>query len=183
MMVSLDGFFEGPNHDLSWHNVDAEFNEFAIEQTRNVGTLLFGRRTYELMANYWPTDMARLDDPIVANLMNTTPKVVFSKTLTQIHETEKWKNVKLLHNVDPNYIKKLKNEPGGDIAIYGSDNLCLTFIKHNLIDEFRIMINRVVLGQGTRLFEGIKTQLNLKLSNVREFKNGNVLLTYTPQII
>jgi dihydrofolate reductase len=73
-MVSLDGFFEGPNHDINWHLVDDEFNQFAIEQTGTVETILFGRVTYELMASYWPTPAAQADDPIVADLMNSLPK-------------------------------------------------------------------------------------------------------------
>lgn len=180
MMVSLDGFFEGPEHDLSWHNVDAEFIDYAIEQTKKVGLMLYGRRTYQLMESFWPTEQAK-DDPKTAELMNNTPKIVFSKTLSEVHETKKWKNVKLLHEVDPDYVKKLKEEAGGDIAVYGSDNLCLTLIEHNLIDEFKIMVNPVVLGAGTRLFEGIKNKLELKLLDVRGFKNGNALLTYVPK--
>jgi dihydrofolate reductase len=77
-MVTLDGFFEGPNRDISWHTVDDEFNQFAVEQTSTVGAILFGRVTYELMASYWPSPAAQSDDPVVANLMNTLPKVVFS---------------------------------------------------------------------------------------------------------
>src|SRR5260370_25415435 len=95
MMVSLDGYFEGENHDLSWHNVDAEFNEYAIEQTKNVDTLLFGRRTYELMRDFWSTEHVRKTDPIVAKLMNETPKFVFSKKLKKVEETKYWKHVKL----------------------------------------------------------------------------------------
>ncbi len=78
MMVSLDGFFERPNGELDWHNVDEEFNEFANEQLNSVDVLLFGRRTYELMANYWPTASAMRDDPIIAEEMNAMPKIVFS---------------------------------------------------------------------------------------------------------
>lgn len=65
MLTTLDGYFEGPGRDINWHNVDAEFNEFGIEQINSVDTLLFGRVTYELMAGYWPTESARADDPIV----------------------------------------------------------------------------------------------------------------------
>ena len=179
MVVSLDGFMEGPNHDLSWHNVDEEFNEFAIGQTKNVGLMLYGRRTYELMESYWPTIEAE-DDPEVAELMNNTPKIVFSKTLKEVHETEKWKNVKLIKDFDPEYIRKLKEEPGQDIAVYGSNNFCLTLMKHKLIDEFRIMVNPVVIGAGTPLFDGIKKRQDFKLIQSREFKNGNVLLCYAP---
>ena len=69
-MMTLDGFFEGPNHDISWHNVDKEFNDFAIAQLSETGTLMFGRVTYELMASYWPAQEAIKDDPIVAGIMN-----------------------------------------------------------------------------------------------------------------
>ncbi len=83
VMVSLDGFFEGPNREIDWHNVDEEFNEFAINQLNDVDTLLFGRVTYQLMASYWPTQSAKESDPIVADKMNNLPKIVFSKTLDQ----------------------------------------------------------------------------------------------------
>ncbi len=180
MMVSLDGYFEGPNHDLSWHNVDEEFNEYAIEQTGNVGTLLFGRTTYELMRDFWPSEEARKTDPIVAAQMNTTPKVVFSKTLQKVKETEYWKNVRLLSDVNPDEIKKIKDNSKKDVAVYGSSNLCLTFLKLGLLDELRIMVSPVVIGAGTPLFAGLKNKLELKLMDTKTFKNGNVLLTYKP---
>src|SRR5205085_11643140 len=88
MMVTLDGFFEGPNQEIDWHNVDEEFNEFAIDQLDDVDTLLFGRVTYQLMASYWPTQSAKENDPIVADKMNTVPKIVFSKTL----DKAEWNN-------------------------------------------------------------------------------------------
>ena len=80
MLVTLDGRFEGPERDISWHNVDDEFNAYAIDTLRNVDTLLFGRVTYELMAAYWPTAEAIKDDPIVARSMNALPKIVFSRS-------------------------------------------------------------------------------------------------------
>ena len=80
-MVTLDGYFEGPDADISWHSVDDEFNEFSLEQINTVDSILFGRITYSMMASYWPTPEARLDDPLIANLMNTWPKIVFSRTL------------------------------------------------------------------------------------------------------
>ena len=83
-MVSLDGFFEAPKRDINWHNVDDEFNEFAIEQMNTVDTLIFGRVTYEFMVSYWPTSEAITNDPIVAEKMNSLPKIVFSKTLSQV---------------------------------------------------------------------------------------------------
>ncbi len=180
MMVSLDGFHEGPNHDLSWHNVDEEFNEFAIKQTRNVGALLFGRRTYELMRDFWPTEHARKTDPIVARLMNRTAKVVFSKKLKKVEETSHWKNVVLVKNKIKEETLKLKRKPGKDLAVYGSNNFCVTLLELGLLDELRIMVNPVVIGKGTPLFKGLKKRLNLKLLKTRAFNNGNVLLSYQP---
>ena len=178
MMVSLDGYFEGENHDLSWHNVDSEFVDFAVEQTGSSDTLLFGRRTYELMADFWPTENARTMDPKTAEIMNDTSKIVFSKTLKSVKESEHWKNIKLVSQNPAEEIKKLKEQKGLDIAILGSNNLMVSILNQNVIDEFRIMINPIAIGSGTPLFHGIKNKLNLKLIKTREFKNGNVLLVY-----
>lgn len=179
MMVSLDGYFEGPNHDLSWHNVDAEFNKYAIEQTGKIDMLLFGRKTYQLMEDYWPTEQALKDDPQVASLMNNTPKVVFSTTLNEVKETERWKNVRLVKENAIEEVRKLKNQQGKEMAIYGSNQFAVSLIEEGLIDEFRIIINPVVVGAGTPLFKGLKNKLNLKLLDTpRTFKNGNVLLEY-----
>ncbi len=83
-MITVDGFFEGPDHDIIWHNVDDEFNECAIGQLNETGTLLFRRATYELMAGYWPTPEAIKNDPVVAGLMNSVAKIVFSRTLDKV---------------------------------------------------------------------------------------------------
>src|ERR1017187_10460075 len=181
MTLSLDGYFEGPNHDISWHNVDDEFNEFAIEQLKEADLLLFGRRTYQLMEASWPkaprdpaTSKANLE---IANLINNANKIVFSRTLDKVEETENWKNAKLVNAVDPAAIRRLKEQPGKGIWVGGS-NLAVSFIKAGLIDEFRFMINPVVIGEGTPIFEGIHGKLNLELIKTRRFDSGNILLYY-----
>jgi dihydrofolate reductase len=176
MMVTLDGFFEGPNGEIDWHNVDQEFNELAIEQLDSVDILLFGRKTYELMASYWPTPAATTDDPIVADKMNRLPKIVFSKTLSSVE----WQNTRLVKENVAEEVAKLKHQPGKDLIIFGSSDLAVTFIQHGLLDEFRIMVNPVVLGNGKPLFKGIKDRLNLKLLKTKTFRSGNVLLYYEP---
>jgi dihydrofolate reductase len=175
-MVTLDGFFEGPNHDINWHNVDAEFNEFAIEQTSAVDTLLFGRVTYQLMASFWPSPFALENDPVVAGLMNRVPKIVFSRTL----EKAEWNNTRLIKDHIAEEILKLKQQPGKDLALFGSANLMSTLMQLDLIDEHRIMVNPVILGSGNPLFKSTKNKLNLKLIRTRIFGNGNVLLCYQP---
>jgi dihydrofolate reductase len=176
MAITLDGFFEGPNGEIDWHNVDDEFNDFAIKQLDSVDTLLFGRVTYELMANYWPTPAALKDDPIVAGKMNSLPKIVFSRTLSMVN----WQNTRLVNENVVEEVSKLKLQPGKDLIIFGSSDLACSFIRHGLVDEFRIMVNPVVLGNGKPLFNGIDKKLNLKLRNTRIFHSGNVLLYYQP---
>jgi dihydrofolate reductase len=176
-MTSVDGFFEGPNQDISWHTADEEFNEFAIEQLNEIGTLLFGRVTYQLMASYWPTEAAINDDPIVAGLMNSLPKIVFSKTL----DKAEWNNSRLAKENVVEEVLQLKDQPGKDIAIFGSSDLAVTLSENGLIDEYRIIVSPVFLGNGTSLLKGIKEKLSLKFLNARIFKSGNVLLYYVPE--
>ena len=172
--VTLDGYFEGPNRDISWHNVDDEFNEYAVDMLNSVDTLLFGRVTYELMANYWPTPDAMKNDPIVAERMNNLAKVVFSRTLNKVE----WHNTRLLKGDIGEEIKKMKQQPGKNMALLGSGSIMSEFAQRGLIDEYRIMVNPVVLGNGKPLFKGMHDRLNLQLLKTKTFKSGNVLLYY-----
>ena len=175
-MVTLDGFFAGPNGEIDWHNVDAEFNEFAIDQLNSADGLIFGRVTYQGMASYWPTPTAIANDPIVTGKMNNIPKIVFSKTLEKVE----WNNTRLVKGNLVDEISKLKQQPGKDWFIFGSANLAAIFTKNGLIDEYRIMVNPVVIGSGEPLFKGITATLKLNLIKVRTFHSGNVLLYYQP---
>jgi dihydrofolate reductase len=175
-LVSLDGFFEGSNHEIDWHNVDGEFNEYSIEQLHIYEPLLFGRATYEMMASYWPMPAALRDDPVVANLMNTHSKIVFSNTL----QKASWNNTRLVKGEAGDEIKKLKDQTGKDMVIFGSGKLAASLSEQKLIDEYRILVNPVVLGSGHTLFAGLKERLHLNLTGSREFKSGNMLLIYEP---
>src|SRR5574341_1504287 len=175
-MVTLDGLFEGPNQDIGWHHVDEEFNQFAIEQTSSVDTILFGRVTYEGMASYWPTSEAITSDPDIADLMNSLPKIVFSRTL----QKAEWNNTRLIKDHISEEITKLKQQPGKDLAIFGSANLLSSLVQMDLVDEHRIMVNPVVLGSGTPLFQGVNEPIELKLLKTKTFASGNVLLYYQP---
>lgn len=174
-MITLDGFFEGKEPwDLGWHNVDAEFNTFAVEQLESTGLLLFGRKTYEGMAQYWSSDQAKDDDPAVARLMNTMPKAVASRTLTAVA----WNNTTLLGENIIEEIRTLKSQPGKDIGIFGSASLAASL--SGLIDEYRIIIAPIVLGRGTPLFPAADGMVRLTTKNVRTFTNGNILIYYAP---
>lgn len=175
-MMTLDGFFEGPDRDISWHRVDAEFNAYAVEMLDAVDVLLFGRVTYELMARYWPTPEALKDDPLVAGRMNRRSKIVFSRTL----EKADWNNTRLIKDRMEEEILRLKQEPGRDLVLLGSGKVASQLGPAGLIDEYRVMVNPVVLGRGTPLFSGINERLHLRLLRTRTFGNGNVLLNYEP---
>jgi dihydrofolate reductase len=174
MMVSLDGFYEGLQHDLSWHNVDPEFNDFANKQLDDSSALVFGRKTYEMMANFWLSDIALKNAPDTATRMNSLHKIVFSRT----RKTAAWVNSEI-HNGDiDSVLRDAKKRASKDIAVLGSSDLCLSLIKDRLLDEIRIMVNPVVIGHGTTLFNGITEPLMLELMSERTFKSGNILLTY-----
>jgi dihydrofolate reductase len=174
--MTLDGFFEGPSHDIGWHNVDKEFDDFSIKQLETAGMLLFGRVTYELMAGYWPSEESLKDDPIVANWMNSLPKVVFSRTL----EKADWNNTRLVKTDVAGEISRLKQQSGKDLFLFGSADLATTLIKLGLIDEYRILLNPIVLGKGSLLFKGVEKPFKLNLIKTRTFQNGNILLYYQP---
>jgi dihydrofolate reductase len=175
-LVSIDAYFEGPNREIDWHNVDAEFNEYAIDMLNSVDILLFGRVTYELMARYWPPSDAKKNDPVVAERMNNLPKIVFSRTLQKAD----WNNTRLVQGGIENEIKKLKKQPSKDMVILGSGSIVAEFAQLGLIDEYRIMVNPVVLGSGKSMFTGVKDRIHLKLLKTRTFSSGNVLLCYEP---
>jgi dihydrofolate reductase len=177
--VSLDGYFVDVNGRMSWaksDHKDAEWNAFVAENARGDGPLLFGRITYQLMASYWPTPIADQHDPIVAEQMNNLAKVVFSRTLDQAS----WKNTKLVKGDLASEIRKMKQEPGEGLAILGSGTIISQLAQEGLIDEYQVVVNPIVLGQGRTMFEGVKEKLNLKLTKTRAFGNGNVLLCYEP---
>jgi dihydrofolate reductase len=173
-MITADGYFEGLNHDISWHNVDREFSDFAESQLDEADTLVFGRKTYDLMANFWPTAYAREADPRTAERMNGLDKVVFSHSLKEAA----WEHTQLYSEHAPEVLNSLKEKPGKDILILASSNLCITLLKEKVIDEVRIMVNPLFLGKGTPLFAGLENPDRLTLTSNRAFKSGNVLLTY-----
>lgn len=175
-MMTLDGFFEGPNQDIAWHNVDDEFNQYAIDNVSAAGTLLFGRVTYQVMASFWPTPFALESDPVVAGFMNSLPKVVFSRTLDRAD----WNNTRLVKGDLADEVQRMKEQPGAELCLLGSANVLAQLIAADLVDEHRIMVNPVLLGRGTPLFQAIERPTSLRLAGTRTFQNGNVLLCYRP---
>lgn len=176
ILVSVDGFFEGPGKEIDWHNVDAEFDKYALDLISRVDLMLFGRVTYELMAGYWPTKQARTEDPLVAAAMNKSEKIVFSSTLKQVD----WEHTRLVKTNAADEVRRLKSLPGKEIVIFGSSDLAASLIENDLIDEMHIIVNPILIGDGKQLLKGIDHRISLELSSVRTFMNGNVLMVYQP---
>jgi dihydrofolate reductase len=174
--VTLNGYFEGANRDLSWHKHGAEESEYAAKGAKSGSTLLFGRVTYEMMASYWPTPAAIASAPDVAEGMNRSDKIVFSRTLKKAD----WKNTRVVKDNIVEEIKKLKHVSGKDMTILGSGSIVTQFAELGLIDEYLIMVDPVALGNGTPIFKNIKHKLDLKLTETKTFKSGVVLLCYQP---
>jgi len=177
IQVSLDGYFAGPNGDLGWAHKDksdAEWTSFVESNASGGGALVFGRITYEMMAGYWPTPMAAQQNPVVAERMNAMPKIVFSRTL----DKASWANTTLLKGDLAAQVQKLKKASGPDMAILGSGSIVAQLAQEKLIDGFQIVVNPLVLGGGKKLFDGVKTKLDLTLTQSRAFGNGSALLTY-----
>jgi dihydrofolate reductase len=176
MVVTLDGYYEGPNGEFDWPNVDDQFNEFAISQLNDIDTLVFGRVTYEGMASYWPTPAAVEGNPAVADRMNSIPKIVFSATL----DTTDWENTTLIKGNVADAITELKQQPGKALAMFGSPHLTVSLLEQGLVDELRVMVQPILLGAGKSLFAGLNHRVPVTLETTTTFSSGNVLLSYRP---
>ncbi len=175
--TSMDGYFADSAGDMSWaHKSDPEWLEFVSSNASQGGTLLFGRVTYELMIRYWPTPMAKQQNPAVADGMNSAPKIVVSRTLKEAT----WQNTTLLQEDLPGEIHKLKQQSGKGICILGSGTIVTQLAEARLIDELQIVVSPIVLGKGKTPFETLKQRLPLKLLKTRSFTNGNVIHYYGP---
>ncbi len=173
-MVTVDGLFEGPKSwEIDWHEYvwGEELEQFAVEQSKSAGMLLFGRVTYEGMAAYWPSATGE-----IADFMNNIPKIVFSQTLGRAD----WSNTRLVKVKAEEEVAKLKQQPGKDLFIFGSANLSAALMRHGLIDEYRLGLNPLILGGGNALFKPSPDRMRLKLLEARPLNSGVVILRYEP---
>ena len=179
--VSLDGYAAGPNGELDWISYDEELQEYASEIERNVGSPLYGRVTYQLMESYWPTVLAdpssNEKDRAHAQWLDNVTKIVFSTTLKDVS----WTNSILIRDNITGEITKLKKQPGKDLVIYGSPGFARTLMQLDLIDEYRLTVNPVILGKGIPLFTTTSDMRRLKLLKSRTFNSGVVALFYQVQ--
>ncbi|MFI1281252.1 MULTISPECIES: dihydrofolate reductase family protein [unclassified Streptomyces] len=175
--VSLDGYIEGPERQIDWHLVDDEVHQYFNDELRSMGGFLSGRVTHELMADFWPTADA---DPAnagptaeFAGIWRNMPKYVYSRTLQQAG----W-NTTVVRDVVPEEVAALKAAPGGDLALSGAD-LTASFLRHDLVDAYRICVHPVRIGRGKPLFPPVDSGLvPLRLEGTHTFGNGVVRLSY-----
>jgi dihydrofolate reductase len=171
-VMSLDGFFEGSRQEIDWFPRDEEFFLYARRMLRSVDTILFGRKTYEHMAAYWPS--APPDE--IAEKMNGLAKIVFSSSMT----TAAWHNSTLVSGDAAQEVARLKQSPGGDMVILGSAKLASSLLRAGLIDEYRVILSPIILGSGTPLFADIREKLPLSLHEIERLSSGVLVLYYWP---
>ena len=172
-VMTLDGCFEGnKNWDLDFHNLvwGQELEKLSLEQLHSADYLVFGRLTYECMADYWTKEKGE-----IADLMNKIPKLVFSKTLKSVE----WNNSTQIKGNASTEIKKFKEQGSRDMYLFGSANLSETFINDNLFDEYRIGVAPIILGNGRPLFRQGITSKNLSLVSTQQLSTGGVVLKFT----
>lgn len=174
-LVTVDGLFAGPAGELDWFVWNGETADYVKELFKSVDTLLFGRKTYELMADYWPN--ATDEDPIISAMMNNLPKVVFSRSLDRLD----WHNSRLARGDLAGEVARLKAQPGKEMVVFGSGSIVSALAQLGLIDDYRLFVNPVILGSGLPHFAGLSRRIELQLLEARTFTTGVVLLRYRPK--
>jgi dihydrofolate reductase len=174
MHVSLDGFVAGPHGEMDWIYMDDEIFNDVTELAGTIDVAIYGRVTYQMMESYWPTVLTNPssaeNELYHARWVENIHKIVFSTTL----EKAEWNNTKLIRKDIEEEIKKLKQQPGKNMMIFGSPTLTHSFMQMDLIDEYRINVNPVILGDGIPLFKNIKDRVSLKLLKEKTFNEGVV---------
>jgi dihydrofolate reductase len=178
MHASLDGFVAGPKGEMNWIKFDEELFEPVGKITDDADTALYGRVTYQMMENYWPTAAEKLNatkhDIQHGRWYKNALKIVFSRTLNP----GTLNNTRIISENIAEEIKKLKQLSGKDLLLIGSPGLTQTFLQLKLIDEYYIYLNPIILGKGIPLFKNVNDRINLNLLNVMTFKSGVVGLHY-----
>ena len=178
MHASLDGFVAGPNGEMDWINVEGEIFDFAANRTEEADTALYGRITYKMMDAYWPTAAqqpnATKHDIEHSNWYNRVAKIVLSRTM----KGKEIPNSKIISDNLSAHIQELKKQNGKNILMFGSPSAAHSLMRLDLIDDYWVFVNQVLLGTGIPLFKGIEKKQNLKLASSHEFSSGVVCLHY-----
>lgn len=180
MNVTLDGFMAGADGTLDWHFPlwNDEMTGYIADQLQTVDTILLGRMSYQVMAQYWPyADCYTMPSPAqmdFANRMNNYTKIVFSRTLRK----GSWKNTHIIRSRIKEQILEMKQQPGRDMIIFGSGSIVQTFTRLGLVDEYRLWVHPVILQNGMPLFRDKQPGAQLQLLRTKTFSTGVVVLYY-----
>jgi dihydrofolate reductase len=180
MIVSLDGYIEGPERELDWfRDGDPQFEQYCDEMIDSVGLALYGRRAYDLMLSYWPNaekNPRSAADLAFARKMNALPKVVLSRTLKEAA----WSNTRIVRDHVAEAIGELKCMPGKPIVAWAGAGLVASLTRLGLVDEYRLIVHPVLLGGGTPLFLGLEQRQSLRLTRTTQLGENLVVLCYEP---
>ena len=189
--VSADGYFAAEVGGLGWVVPEEELDRGAADNLGGADTILFGRRTYDMFESFWPKvldDGKTAPDPHVAGRrneemramavwINDANKIVFSRT----RQSVTWKNSRLVHEFDPREVAAMKEEPGKSIMVFGSGSIASLLTEHDLVDEYQLIVNPVLLGSGQTLVKGVSKSRQLKLLEATTYPSGNLKLRYAPR--
>lgn len=178
--LSLDGYAADKNGQLDFFP-STEANKYSdhdqLKFLESIDTILLGRITYKLFVDFWPT--ATTDTEIIADKLNSLPKIIFSNTLKKA-PWGKWPEAQIISGDAAQEVKKLKAKDGKDMVLWGSISLAQSLIKENLIDEYHLQVCPTITGGGRLLFPDLEGYKKLKLVNVRKYDTGVMFLHYEP---
>jgi dihydrofolate reductase len=181
--VSADGYFADEQGRLDWTIPEPDLDREAAQSMPGTGTMLFGRKTYDIFESFWPH--ASDEDPHspgrhnpaikkMADWINAAEKLVFSRTKREVT----WQGSRLLGSFEPGKVEELKRAPGKDIMLFGSGSIVSLLSQHRLIDEYRFVVGPLLLGKGQLMLRDMPHSVRLELSDVKRYAEGNVLLSY-----
>ncbi|RKD91353.1 dihydrofolate reductase family protein [Mangrovibacterium diazotrophicum] len=178
VFTTLNGYYKGEGDNIDWHSNGLEEIEFAQHKLQEGKTLLFGRKTFEMMRNFWVSPMAYELFPTIALRINQTEKLVCSNSL----EKTDWNNTTIINGDMIEKLKALKETEGEDITLMGSGSLLSQLAEEDLIDEYELMIDPVLIGKGDTLFDGLTRELHLQMTDARLFRESGTLLLYYKKV-
>jgi dihydrofolate reductase len=185
--VTLDGYVVGPDEDMSWviDGFDPVMQDDIAEDMSQSDMFVFGRVTYEIFTAYWPyakpyekgdglAPAAGREDPRIIRALNERPKLVFSRTLTGAD----WQHTRVVDGAPEDEVRRLTREPGGTINIQGSASVVQALARADLIDEYRLYVHPVLLGNGKRLYATGAGRQDFTLAHLKKYDNGVIAMTY-----
>ena len=189
--VSADGYYAASDGNLNWAVPESELDKGAAGGLTGAGTMLFGRRTYDLFESFWPkaaSEGETAQDPhapgrrnpemhAMAVWINESEKIVYSRT----RQSVTWRNSRLIPEFDPREVAAMKAQPGRAIMVFGSGTIASLLTEHDLVDEYQLIVNPVLLGGGQSLLRGVSKARTLDLIESTTYPSGNVKLRYRPR--